>query len=81
MAIEDLLKKMTNLLEELTRDKPISEVQLDTDKNLYNVLCRIDAGEVFSDEIMEKIGNWKEIRWKDYDFNSQRGKFRVVLGW
>jgi hypothetical protein len=68
VAIADLLKRMTNMLEESTKGKPVSKVRLETDRDLYNVLCRIDAGYDFSDEIMEKIGNWKEIDWKEYGF-------------
>ena len=53
---------------------------METDRDLYEVLCRIDAGEVFSDEIMEKIGNWKEIESIFYDFDLSKGKIPNCIG-
>ena len=42
---------------------PTENVQLETDEDLYEVLCRIDAGERFSDEIIKKIKNWTCVDW------------------
>ena len=80
MAIVDLLKRIANMVEEPTNDKPISKVRLETDEDLYNVLCRIDKGKVFSDEILEKIGSWKDVKWELNDFKLSKGKIPSCIG-
>ena len=49
----------------LSKVKSIDEIRLDTDADLFNVLCGIDKGERFSHEVLEEIRKWEIIIWDD----------------
>ncbi len=57
------LARFTEMVNHFLQALPISEARLETDADLYEILCRIDEGEIFSREILEKIRHWKSIQW------------------
>ena len=60
------LGRFAEIMNRFLQALPISEARLDTDEDLYDVLCRIDKGEIFSREILEKIRHWESVRWNRF---------------
>ena len=84
------LGKFAEMVDQFLSGLPVSEARLETDADLYEILCRIDEGEIFSREILEKIRHWESVRWVDPALNVWRlprcmsllsGMINLDLGW